>query len=143
MPTKAMSLVVLWIIACIYAMWFGVRVWADPGIIAYAGHTLSLLFFGAPVFVLAGVTAVLFGRWKSRHERALLVFFVASLVLTFMPSPAQPMSHWSSTTGTTAVTVSWLFWPFIVAVSVVPLLLCAGVAWAAWKTGRDLAAVRA
>ena len=143
MPAKAVSLVVFWVCACIYAVWFGVQVWVEPGVIAYAGHTLSLLFFGAPVFVLAVVTAILFGRWASRHERAVIVFFVASLVLTFMPPPAQPMSHWSSTTGATVTTIPWLFWPFMVAVSVVPLLLCVGVALAAWKTGRDLAAVRA
>lgn len=138
-----MPLVVFWFLGVAYAAGFGVLVWTDPGIVLYAGHAVSLLYYGAPLVVLVLISWPLLRVWTGRPQRMPLIFLVAWVGMVFMPPPPSPMSHYSRGMETPEVTVPWLFLVFLGALSVVPFLLSIGMLRATLRARRQLMAMAA
>ena len=72
-PWKVMPLVVFWFLGVAYAAGFGVWVWTDPGVLLYAGHAISLLFYGVPLLLLVLVSWPLLRIWTKRRQRMPLI----------------------------------------------------------------------
>jgi hypothetical protein len=58
----------VWTLAVAYAVWFGVQVWTDAGLMMYAGHSLSLIIWGVPLIPLLLLSWWLLWRWTGTRQ---------------------------------------------------------------------------
>ena len=111
-----------WTFAVVYGIWFGVQVWVDPGLMLYAGHRLSLVFWIIPLIPLLLLSRWLLSRWTGVRPRSPRIFMIGWVVLILLPVPPTPMSH--LTPGQpTVTTVSPLFWVMMGIVTLMPAAL--------------------
>ncbi|MBK7596354.1 MAG: hypothetical protein IPP98_07685 [Gemmatimonadetes bacterium] len=139
-PWKVTMLAGLWVWAVAYAGYFGVLVWTDPGLLLYAGHAISLIFYGVPLLLLVLISWPLLRVWTRRPQRMPLIFLAVWGGMVFAPLPPMPTSHWTSGMAEPETTVSWLFLAFAAVLSVMPLLLSLGMLRTTIRARRHLVA---
>lgn len=115
-----------WTFAVIYAFWFGVQVWTEPGLMLYAGHQFSLLLWGFPLLPLVLLSWWLLRRWTGRPQTTPPIFLLCWAALILMPPPPQPMT--ATIPGQPDVTtVAASFWMVLGLVMVMPAVLTTAV----------------
>ena len=133
-----MPLVVFWFLGVAYAAGFGVWVWTDRGVLLYAGHAISLLFYGVPLLLLVLVSWPLLRLWTKRRQRMPLIFLLVWIGMVFTPPPPPPMSHYTQGMPEPETAMPWLFLAFAAGLSVAPLILSAGMLRATLRARRQL-----
>jgi hypothetical protein len=124
----------LWTLAVVYAAWFGIQVWTDPGVMLWVGHQFSLLLWGAPLLPLVVLTWWLLKRWTGRPQTSPPIFLLGWIALILLPPPPQPMT--TTIPGQPDVTaVATSFWMVLALVIVLPVVLTTAV-WLSTITAR-------
>ena len=113
----------VWTLAVAFAVWFGVQVWTDAGVMMYAGHSLSLILWGVPIIPLLLISWWLLWRWTGMRQRIPPFFFFGWLALILIPAPPLPMSHIVPGRGESTTTSSPIFWAMMGLISLAPVAL--------------------
>lgn len=116
----------LWTFAVVYAVWFSIQVWTDPGIMLWVGHQVALLFWGLPLLPLVLLSWWLLRRWTGRPQTSPPIFLLVWIALVLLPHPPQPMTM--TIPGQPDVnTVATSFWMVLALVLVLPVVLTAAM----------------